>query len=335
MSQFEQMKNAAEELRSRIEKILSVDRKKLYGTDCWGDISFEEHAKDHFEMVFQLLEKLQRCDLDKIPSYYTEQMRELDTFDKLLKEAMSFDIKTSNVAPVVTINEIVSTIEGFYQNFCQHAYPIIALGRTDDEIKSKQLLESLQNSHREAEKQLEKVKKESDEILEIARGTAAETGVSSNAKRYDTAKRKHADIAWVCFCSIIGLIVLLIGSMAIIYSNIYYVKTGEVTLGYQEVAILFVAALLLYAVFFCSRLFNAEKHNEIVNDNKANALGTFLVFVKATEDREIKDQILLHAATAIFANTPTAFSKEQGMPLLPSVEFIKRSAHSMKSKSDT
>ena len=335
MSQFKQMKNWADGLRSRIEKILRVDRNDLYGKDRLGDISFEEHGKDRFEMVFQLLEKLQQCDLDRVPSYYTERIAEhIDRYETLLENARALDIKISDAAPVGKRDNIVSQVEGLYQPLCELAYPIIALGSTDDEIKSKQLLELLQNICLEAEKKMEKVTKESDEILAIARGTAADAGVSSNARRYEAARERHANLAWVCFCSVIGLLVLLIGSMAITYSNIYHKTTGEVTLGYQEVAIIFVAILLIYAVFFCSRLFNAEKHNEIVNDNKANALGTFLAFVKATEDGEIKDQILLHAATAIFANTPTAFSKEQGMPLPPSVEFIKRGTRSVERKND-
>ena len=225
MSQFEQMKNAAEELRSRIEKILSVDRESLYRPKRQGQIDFQKHGKEHFEAVFRLLEKLRWCYLDDIPSSYTEKIIEpLDEYKKVIDDAMSIDRNKGSLAQFMEETTFTDKIEELYPRLVGLAHPIIALGRTDDEIKSKQLLKLLQNSHREAEKQREKVKKESDEILEIARGTAAKTGVSSNAKRYDTAKRKHADIAWVCFCSIIGLLVLLIGSMAITYSNIYYVK---------------------------------------------------------------------------------------------------------------
>lgn len=81
---------------------------------------------------------------------------------------------------------------------------------------------------------------------------------------------------------------------------------------------------LIYAINFCSRNYHAEKHNEIVNDCKDRSLTTFSSFVEAASDEAIRDQVLLHACAAIFANLATGFSKDQGLPPLLAAEAVKQ-----------
>ena len=100
---------------------------------------------------------------------------------------------------------------------------------------------------------------------------------------------------------------MLLGTVTVLFIS-YHGREGEFIFGYQEVAILFGFALLLYDIIFCNKNFNAAKHNEVTNDNKATALATFPIFDGEARDKSTKDQILLHAATFIFSNTTTGFS---------------------------
>lgn len=65
---------------------------------------------------------------------------------------------------------------------------------------------------------------------------------------------------------------------------------------------------------------------------KANALDTFELFVSSANSEDTKDQVLLVSAMAIFANTSTGFGKDQGMPLPPLMEAVKRGADALKGK---
>ena len=117
------------------------------------------------------------------------------------------------------------------------------------------------------------------------------------------------------------------GGRRALFLAIYCWSDAKIIFGYREAAILLLVLGLIYAIFFCIRNFNAEKHNEIANNNKTIAFSTFREFVDATGNEEIKDQILFYAATAIFANTATGYSKDRGVPLPPTLEVARQGIH--------
>ena len=73
---------------------------------------------------------------------------------------------------------------------------------------------------------------------------------------------------------------MLLGTVIVLFTA-YYGREGEFIFGYREVAILFGFVLLLYATIFCNKNFTAAKHNEVINDNKATALATFLYLMES------------------------------------------------------
>jgi hypothetical protein len=93
------------------------------------------------------------------------------------------------------------------------------------------------------------------------------------------------------------------------------------------VAKVIVLSTLSIGVFWCARNHKAQKHNEVLNSHRANALMTFRAFVEGTGDERIKDAILLHAAQAAFASRATGFDTPDtdAQTINPVVEIIGKS----------
>ena len=78
-------------------------------------------------------------------------------------------------------------------------------------------------------------------------------------------------------------------------------------------------------MIFCKANYEAEKHNEITNANKARALKTFRVFVDGSDAQSTKDAMLLLAGQAAFYTPTSGFRKnEKEIPLPPLAQTAKQ-----------
>lgn len=105
------------------------------------------------------------------------------------------------------------------------------------------------------------------------------------------------------------------------YSNISEINynqidsSGNRTILYLEIfkAIayrLFLISFVLYLVNFCVKNYNASKHNQTVNSQKANSLNAALVLLERAKTDEGNDNIMTQAASAIFSHQPTGYNKK-------------------------
>lgn len=320
------MNSEVKRILDEIDEILKIDRKNLYGADRLDDFSFEKEGKEHFERVFQLLEEFRRRDFNAVPAnYITNAETTISEFKQLCERAQSLTKKDYD--PRTVRNDIISNLGNVYQRLFECLSKFVDFTIQASDIFRKRESEAEQTSSLLKE-QLDEGKKTLDRIKSVAAGV----GVAANAAHYRDAKKRYAKMARLWLLSGVVLFVLLLGGVIKIYRDVYHGKEGEFALGYQEVAILFGVVLLLYAIIFCNKNFNTAKHNEVINDNKATALATFPVFDGGARDEITKDQILLYAATAIFANTATGFSKDQGVSLPPTLEVAKRVMRQVESK---
>jgi hypothetical protein len=105
------------------------------------------------------------------------------------------------------------------------------------------------------------------------------------------------------------------------YSNISEINYSQIdssanrTILYLEIfkAIayrLFIISFVLYIVNFCVKNYNASKHNQTVNSQKANSLNAALVLLERARTDEGNDNIMSQAASAIFSHQPTGYNKK-------------------------
>ena len=328
------MRGAASDLRNEINEILKIDREELYGEKRLHEISFKNNGKEQFEMTFKLIEDLSKYQFDRIPKQFIDPIiKRLQRYKDIFEKAKNLNLHVRN--PTNSRDQIIQEIENEYDGFFEEVSKIIGFAnQTGTDFKqieeeARQTLESFKSQVEEKNKQIEKNLQESNNILDSMRSASAETGVSQNAIHYSNAREDHANRAkkWYKWGKWL-LITLIIATISTGIAFVCFKESDQLTLGYFEIAAIVVFSLWVYAINFCNKNFHAEKHNEMINANKARTLTTFRSFVESTEDENIKNQVLLYASTSAFSNPSTGFGKNQSPPLPPGIELIKQTANS-------
>ena len=322
------MNDEAKKVLDEIDDILKIDRKELYGAERLGEFSFEERGKEQFESVFKLLEELRRRDLTVVPTHcITNAQHRIHEFKESCKRAQELNKEAHD--PRSERDRIVQLVSASYQELFNHFSQFI-----DFTIQASDISRKMENEAGQALSLIKEKDEEATKLLDLLKSRVAGVAIAKNAAHYRGINKKHAKAAKLWLIAGGSLSALLLLVVVGLYCKVYHGREGEFIFGYQEVAILFGFVLLLYAIIFCNKNFNAAKHNEVINDNKATALATFPIFDGGARDKSTKDQILLHAATFIFSNTTTGFSKDQGsMSFSPTLEVVKRVTRQMESKS--
>ena len=333
MSSFETMKKEAQKLHLQIDEFLKIDREELYGEKRLHELSFHHHGEEQFEATFNLIEKLSKCHFERVPLQKINSIkRKLEEYKSIFERAKNLNLKSDN-SPKNTRNSIVQNLENYYDSFFNDVSSVISLTYQKEKIdfkqiedESKQALEQVKAHSEEHKKQMENQKKSSEAILESMRKASAEAGVSQEAIHYSEAQKNHSKMAEQWYSTLRWLLISLI--IFVIITGCFLIlkhKSNAIpTLGYLEITILIVISLWIYAINFCNKNYYAEKHNEIINANKARTLTSFSSFVEASKDENIKNQVLLHASASAFSNPPTGFGKNQSVPLPPILELTKK-----------
>ena len=292
----------SEEIRRVIDKILNVFRYEIYEKKIFQGGDFERHDKDILENAFNLIKKVKKIDLSVFPNSYLEIIgKPIKEYERLFEEAKAIDEEQEGSGPIEERKRIVDNIRKQYSQMFE-AVRVVPIFFKDAEVAS-------------------------DKAIENLKSTFAELAADPKADYYlDTAKG-HAKIAkrWLIGG---GVIFLLLVSFAL-YLVVFPLNCEEkslLELVCEGISRILIIGACIYGLNFCSRIFNNEKHNEVLNHQKHNSLRSFLGLLKATdEDKFSKDQIIHHACTIIFSKNTTGFSKiQEATPISPPEIFKDR-----------
>jgi hypothetical protein len=183
-------------------------------------------------------------------------------------------------------------------------------------------------------KELEKVIKsakdsqeEINKVLNSARTELSKGGVSKHSDIFGTQANVHKKSAenWqkyaVRLLATNGILVIIILSLVI---WVVEDKTLRIEVGIFGAVLI---SLVSYAVVLCVKNFFAEKHNQNVNQHRANCLGTYNTFIDSA-DEERKAAVLLQATTTIFSHQKSGYltkDTETNNPN-PIVEIVRKVA---------
>lgn len=150
-----------------------------------------------------------------------------------------------------------------------------------------------------------------DEAAAIARQAALDAGLVASARALTNAMNQHRRRAWRWLCATVALaatmLVVVIWAMNcshgpprpdqswVVAANIGYFATRA--FGVSVLSFMLVAAL---------RNYQSERHNQVVNQQRRDALSTFEKF-KAASQGTVADAVTLQATQAIFTPQPTGF----------------------------
>lgn len=214
----------------------------------------------------------------------------------------------------------------------------------------------INQTRKEIEAEREKIQKESDEIYKLKNKILLDQeALLHESKKLDEFKvkleiadkdldfqtqakvNKSTAIFWAIMASI--LILLLISIL--IFSNQSideYIKLSKninknlisanndilkftIYFSYFKYtfAKLLIYSLLIYAIVFCVKNYNAQMHNRIINMHKSNAFKSALSLLNTAKSEEGYDQLLLQATQAIFSHQQTGYNGKESEPTNPNL----------------
>ena len=172
--------------------------------------------------------------------------------------------------------------------------------------------ERLQKISEEAQQKEEKRQESFDKIYVQLQNQLAEKPISQYKEIFSDQAKKHRTMAWV-WLSGTGLLTLAFGGI-FAWLFLWLLKDFVPTADNVSVILsnLLTKGFLLSLVFLLLnrsiKNYTAEKHLEVINTHRQNALETFDVFVTAAEgNRETRDAVLLAATRAIFEANQTGY----------------------------
>ncbi len=147
---------------------------------------------------------------------------------------------------------------------------------------------------------------EIENILNSAKTELSKGGVTVHADIFGNQAGTHSELAkkWR-----VGAIWLLLVNVILVISILmlvtFFLEDQSVRI---EVGIFgaVLVSLVSYGVVLCAKNFFAEKHNQNVNQHRANCLGTYNTFIDSA-DEERKAAILLHATNTIFSHQRSGY----------------------------
>ena len=299
-----------------LEDIKLLNAKDLIRRDELGiELNFSE-AEDLFERTINLFKGLINVDISSLPDQRINQLNgEMAKFMTCINEIRSFKASQGKGERDNRINRIKSG----YENWFNIISPVIAYctkaGTDYDALqrKAREALVSFEALQEQAKIDREQAKIEIEETKRAVQKAAAEVGVTQHTTNFKEAADyfdKNSDF-WMKV--IIGMSVV---SIAYIF-GVFVLVPVQVQEPYfysflQGAMPRFTGLLVLfYLLTIATGNYRAQSHNYIVNKNKQNALSTFETFVKATDNEEIKNAVLLQTTKAIFNNTQSGYLKNE------------------------
>lgn len=295
--------------RMQLFDINGLPRVKELGTKQSFDAAVEPAKK-----IIELYKKLSLSALEDFPDQNLNTIKEVANADyNSLSEMLKYD-------PAQGVGErdrMIANIKLRYPSVFQALHPLISysMHRATDfeslEARARAAVQSIADRGSELEGQLENIKTEALDVLNVVKSTALEQGVSQQA-RYFKEESEYHDLEsskWFMYSWISALVLAIYAGSTFIIHKIPFLTPVTI---YETVQIA-VSKFLLFAVFsyvtyFCSKNYMSHRHNFVLNKHRQNALVTYRAIVDASETKSCSDIVLGHAASCIFSPQSTGYS---------------------------
>ena len=313
-----------------IEELASIDADSLARrNELSPKINFSA-AVPRFKEMLDIVRQLNDRDISRLSSQQLDQViAGCKQLQNLVKQVRDFDLNQNTPADVC--NSIVTNIANAYDNVMNPLLLPLAFTATQAtdyakiEREAKGCHATIEAEAAKLQQFMESCRSQADAALAAVKAQAAEAGVATNAHIFQGNATKHATSAvrWLKATVVVATVTILTAVAAVITVFFYQPATTPIVIQYV-VAKVILLSTLSFAILLCGKNYKAHKHNETLDQHRANALMTFRAFIEGTSDPAVKDAILLHAAQAAFTPRPTAFDspEKDSHPINPIVEVL-------------
>lgn len=316
------------EFRSEIDDLIEVNVESL-GREELGTLNLNP-ALPAIKAMRETVLELSAFPLE---SFSTNQIHRVGTTAKRISAAIhevrSFDVSCNN--PTNERAHILQSVEDARNEVFDALHPLFAYYQ----VKHAGFTETLSNATQtilEARNLMRNARIETDEIRKKTREFAADAAVAKHAAIFETEASAHENSAsrWMRATVIIAVVTVgvAIGLVAlpVIAPDVWLPNTTQATVQMAFSKLLLISTLT-FTLIWCSRNYNAHRHNHTLNRHRANAMKTFEVFRDGAAEEHVKDAILLHAAQASFSSRTTGYDSpdKEASTVNPVVEVLGRS----------
>lgn len=175
--------------------------------------------------------------------------------------------------------------------------------------------------------ELNETKTRVEQTEETLRRAAAERGIGAEASFFEAAAKDYKTKAgkWAFWTIVMTGFVIGYGLLTFYLPTILGIELADIPSAIQFTASkLIILFALTYFLFVCARNFQANRHNQIVNEHRKNALATYRTLVEAGESAELQNIVLHHAAAAIYQLHDTGLLRSQQNQNSSTNEFVPR-----------
>lgn len=299
-----------------ISNIMTLHAKDLIRREDLGsELNFGD-AEDDFEIAINLFKGLNDIDIMRVPeSKIVELNNIMSNFLSYIKQIKAF----STISGPNNRQDLINNIINNYSTWFNIISPVVAYctkAGTDYDALRRQAQEALNNFkdlQEQAKSNRDEAQKNIDEVLESVRVAANSVGVTQHTINFSEAAKEFNEqkTFWMKWIIRIGLLI-------IVYSFLVF-WCSPITLAEPYIYHFLQSALprftglivLFYGLVICTRNYQAQAHNYIINKNKQNALSTFETFVNAASNDEIKNAVLMQTTKAIFSNPASGYLKNE------------------------
>jgi len=307
-----------EEVSGKLAKVASVDPESLSRTDELSrEINFES-AVPHFREMIDVARQLNDRDISRLPT------QELNKVDGAVNQLQTFidrvrEFEINQDKPGDVCKQLIDQVGNAYDSVVHPLVVPLAFTATQAtdyariEREAKGALSTIQDEKGKIDEYLRDVRTQAAAALDEVQKQAAEAGVAQNARIFETAAKSHRDSAdkWLRATKWAGAVTFSLAILLLLSPLVYSPSTTP-----QAIQLIFskvlVVSVAFFALIWCSKNYRAARHNETLNQHRADALKTFRAFVEGTSDVSVKDAVLVQAAQAAFSSRNTGYDGGDG-----------------------
>jgi len=341
-------------IKAEIEYLLKLSaEEKIVRTSLLGEMGFTE-LKDSFIKVQNLLNRIQIADVAEIPlnrqyelntnlkefSAVVSNISQYGVYDglekrKKLVEAFTvrYELIIIDIIAAMTIIQFICPNNDITEFQIQRDKAFSEIGdvtqkSTNTANKASELLRDIENDKGRIREYLASLKSHNEEMkqtLATFKENAKDAGISKYASIFDKQSNSHKNnsIGWLL---LIGALLIGLTCFGFYLLDHQLTTTTTENLVQNTIARIIIITALFYALTLSIKNYKAQKHNQVINQHRHNALNTFETFSGASNnDIQTKNAILLEATRCIFATQNSGYTTADNEQDMPSkiIEIIK------------
>lgn len=334
--QLEEEAKAKAKLIEALKQLAETTPDSLVRTEL-GPLNFKE-GLPIFERTLRLYRELYHANLDNVPgAVLTKLFQGAQNVIGNITQIRDFDLmKVPNPVPARDniIQQMMNSYNGHFDTVAPMLSYAIRMGTDFENLEkaARAIVEGMQGVANDQKARGDSFIKDAEETLEKIHRAAGEMGVAQHSSHFEKQAIEHETNSkrWLLTTGILAAVTLAAG---ILMGINLFVRVGSLTASQSiqlVVAKLIIFSILYSATVWSGRVYKSELHNYVINRHRQNALRTFEAFVKAAEDKQTKDSVLLQATRSIFSCQASGFTSSGDVPESPQLVEIIRSLSSTK-----